>query len=430
MMTLPLSAQFRSDAFLTDESETVQALRGHVAYLSSRAMEGRQAGSEGEKEAAAYLYDRFKEYGVDLLCSREGQTFGVKQPAGDTLTSRNIVGFLQGYDPALRDRYIVIGARLDNLGPTTVRVDGAETVQYYPGANGNASGVAMLAELARMISAHAMLLRRSVLLIGFGGSREALAGSWYFLNRAFSEVSSIDAMVDLEALGAGEELYAYAASNADLSKMVSAIELPPVKPVLTTLEPFPSDLRNFYACQIPSVLFTRGLYPQYDTPRDTADLLDYSLMERELETIYSFVRDLVNCEPAPDFISVPESDGLHDKVYSYDAVDVPPSFMGRADLRIFMEKWVYPYLKYPPEAVDNHVQGTVNVRFIVDRKGNVTDVHVVKPADVLLDAEAVKVISASPRWKPGRVNGKTVACRITVPVEFKLTDKGTFDIKK
>ena len=88
-----------------------------------------------------------------------------------------------------------------------------------------------------------------------------------------------------------------------------------------------------------------------------------------------------------------------------------------------MAKWVYVYLKYPREAVSNGIQGRVMVDFIIDEKGKVRDVKVLKGADPLLDEEAVRVIEASPDWKPGKVGGKKVKCEMTVSVEFKLEKK-------
>ena len=117
-------AQYRSDAAYSSlyDSETVKAFKEDVVFLSSAALEGRAPGSEGEKEAAEYLYSRLSGYGVDMLCSEEGDTFGIAMDDGDTLTSRNITGFIQGYDKDLKDRYIVIGARMDNIGVHTMTV--------------------------------------------------------------------------------------------------------------------------------------------------------------------------------------------------------------------------------------------------------------------------------------------------------------------
>ena len=119
---LPAAAQFRTIPGL-DDSETVRAFREHVTTLSAASLEGRKAGSEGEQAAAAYVEDVLREYGVDLLSPRGGELFGLAQPSGDTLTSRNVIGVVQGYDSRLRDRYIVVGARLDNLGVNQLTID-------------------------------------------------------------------------------------------------------------------------------------------------------------------------------------------------------------------------------------------------------------------------------------------------------------------
>ena len=74
------------------DSETGAAMREHVAELSAAVMEGRKAGSAGERDAAAYLAAKFNEYGVDLLSARDGDRFGIRSDAGDTLTSQNIIG--------------------------------------------------------------------------------------------------------------------------------------------------------------------------------------------------------------------------------------------------------------------------------------------------------------------------------------------------
>ena len=240
-----LSAQFRPGQSAYDDmydSETVHALKEHVSYLSSAALEGRRAGSEGEREAAAYVGRMLEEYGIDLISPAAGQEFGIAREGADTLTSRNVVGFLQGWDKSLNGRYIVIGARLDNLGMDSYLLDGVETPRIYYGANGNASGLAMLLELASRLSTNRVLLRRSVLLVAFGASEETLAGSWYFLNRSFSDVDRIDAMINLDMLGTGSRgFYAYTSSNEDLDRGIRALqgELLPVQAQLTTEEPAP-----------------------------------------------------------------------------------------------------------------------------------------------------------------------------------------------
>lgn len=420
------------------DSETVSSFKKHVSYITSASFEGRKAGSEGEKAVAEYVYDRLKEYGVEMLTPRDGEVFGISRTPGDTLASRNVYGFIQGYDPSLKDKYIVVGARMDNLGTNVMTVDGRQVTQIYAGANGNASGVAMMLELARMVSTNSLIFRRSVIFIGFGASSETFAGAWYFLNRSFSDSGLIEAMVNLDMLGTGNEgFYAYTASNTDLNSMISTLsgKLQPVYPELRSDELYPSDHRAFYSKEIPAVHFTTGRYPEHNTPRDTYSIIDFGMMERELEYVYNFVLELANTDRDLAFRNEPvaeKKDRTSEGVVAYYDCDQRPMFLNSADPRQFLEKWVYQYLRYPPEAVENGIQGTVQVNFVIDKDGKVRDVKVAKSVDHLLDEEAVRVVSASPKWRPGRLRGEKVSTSMTIPVEFRLarkTDRRRFGIR-
>ena len=114
VFSVSASSQYRTDASYSSlyDSETVAAFKNHIGYVAASSMEGRAPGSEGEKAAAEYVYETLSSYGVDMLCPKDGDTFGIALDGGDTLTSRNVFGFVQGYDKELKDRYIVIGARL------------------------------------------------------------------------------------------------------------------------------------------------------------------------------------------------------------------------------------------------------------------------------------------------------------------------------
>lgn len=428
LLLLPLCAEAQfAVAKLSDldDSEVVSAMKEQVAYLSSAMLEGRKAGSEGELEAARYLSGILSSYGVDLLSGEDGELFGLRQENGDTLRSRNVIGFIPGYDPELRDHYIVIGARLDNLGSTQIMVDGEKRNTVYYGANGNASGLAMLTQLARKLKTNSVLLRRSVIIAAFGSSLEMGAGAWYFLNRSFAGADKIDAMINLDMLGTcSSGFYAYTASNQDLNAIVTRLSgtLQPVQPELVSLEPVNSDHRLFYEKGIPSIFFTTGMYPEYNSDKDTASVLEYDDMERELEYIYNFTLELVNGN-RPEFRVKDERGRKYvkdDSVVPYYECDVKPVFLGSADPSVFMSKWVYVYLRYPREAVEAGVQGRVLVDFVINERGKVTDVKVIRGVSDALDAEAVRVISASPDWKPARVRGKKVKCEMSLYVDFKL----------
>lgn len=433
-------AQFRAEDPYSSlyDSETVTALKRHVGFVSSAAMEGRAPGSEGEKETAGYVHRTLEEYGVDMLSPIGGDTFGIASEKGDTLVSRNVYGFVQGYDKNLRDRYIVVGARMDNLGVNVMTVDGQRTEQIYYGANGNASGLAMMMELARMVSTNSILFRRSVIFVAFGSSTSSYAGAWYFVNRAFADMDSVDAMVNLDMLGTGDSgFYAYTASNSDLNSIIRTLEgeLQPVLPEIDASEPYPSDHRVFYAKEIPSIMLTSGKYPEHNTSKDTGSIIDYLYMERELEYTYNLVTMLANTGRNISFrpSDVPKRGPAYDDVVSYNDCDIKPMFLNSTNPRQFLEKWVYQYLKYPDRAVIGGIQGRVMVDFIIGIDGKVTDVRVVRGVDPLLDEEAVRIVSASPKWKAGRVNGQKVRTSMTIPVEFRLEKKSgrkSFGINK
>ena len=438
LLSFPLSAQFNGGLSYDElyDSETVTSFKEHIRTLSSVSMEGRAAGSAGEREAALYVEECFSRYDIDIVSPKGGDSFGITRENGDTLTSSNVVGFVPGYDKELRNRYIVIGARMDNLGTMDMTIDGRTVTRVYNGANGNASGLAMMMELARIIKTNSILFRRSVLFVAFGASVETYAGAWYFLNRSFADADKIDAMINLDMVGTGTNgFYAYTSSNADMNKIIQTLsrELQPVAPKIDAEEPYPSDHRAFYDREIPSVLFTTGRYPEHNTDKDTEAIIDYDMMEKELEYVYNFSVALAN-EPVllfrPGIVTVKGT--VYEDVIPYYECDQKPMFLNSPDPRQFIEKWVYKYLKYPREAVQEGIQGRVMVSFVIAKDGSVTDVKVIKGVSPELDDEAVKVIAASPKWKPGRVNGNKVKSSMTIPVEFRLERKGkpSFGIKK
>jgi TonB family protein len=94
-----------------------------------------------------------------------------------------------------------------------------------------------------------------------------------------------------------------------------------------------------------------------------------------------------------------------------------PEFPGGSDA---MMTWLSKNIKYPEDAVKNKITGQVEVKFIVDISGKIKSVKVIKRVNPLLDAEAERLISSMPDWKPGMQGGKPVDVYLKVPVDFKL----------
>jgi len=102
----------------------------------------------------------------------------------------------------------------------------------------------------------------------------------------------------------------------------------------------------------------------------------------------------------------------------FEIVEEKPKFQG-GDENSF-RTWVNERLVYPEVAKENGVQGRVTLSFVVGTDGRVTDVTVLRGIDPALDKEAVRVVSSSPRWTPGRQRDKPVKVRYNFPIIFQL----------
>ena len=100
-----------------------------------------------------------------------------------------------------------------------------------------------------------------------------------------------------------------------------------------------------------------------------------------------------------------------------DIAEQMPMFQG-GDRKLM--EYLENNVQYPPECEETCVQGRVVVTFLVERDGSISNAKVIKRLDPLLDAEALRVVNAMPKWIPGRQNGVTVAVRYTIPVTFRL----------
>ena len=100
-----------------------------------------------------------------------------------------------------------------------------------------------------------------------------------------------------------------------------------------------------------------------------------------------------------------------------DIAEQMPMFPG-GDRKLM--EYLASSIQYPPECKENCIQGRVIVTFVVERDGSISQAKVAKSLDPLLDAEALRVVNAMPKWIPGRQNGVTVAVKYTIPVTFRL----------
>ena len=98
-------------------------------------------------------------------------------------------------------------------------------------------------------------------------------------------------------------------------------------------------------------------------------------------------------------------------------VEDMPEFPGGPQV---LMKYLGESIKYPLIAQENGIQGRVICQFVVNKDGSIVDVEVVRSVDPSLDKEAIRVVKAMPKWKPGQQRGKAVRVKYTLPVSFRL----------
>ncbi len=100
----------------------------------------------------------------------------------------------------------------------------------------------------------------------------------------------------------------------------------------------------------------------------------------------------------------------------FQVVEDMPAFPGN------VTKWIAKNVKYPVLAMENGIQGKVYIQFVIEKDGSITDVKVVRGVDASLDKEALRVVKAMPKWKPGKQRGKPVRVSYTLPIFFQLAN--------
>ena len=112
--------------------------------------------------------------------------------------------------------------------------------------------------------------------------------------------------------------------------------------------------------------------------------------------------------------------GLRTDTLIFTKVEYVPEFAGGVN---GFNKFLYKNLKWPDKSGMIDVQGKVFVIFVVEKDGTLSNIHVIKSLYPEFDAEAIRVMRLSPKWKPGIQNGRIVRVYYTTPIPFRLTEK-------
>ena len=157
--------------------------------------------------------------------------------------------------------------------------------------------------------------------------------------------------------------------------------------------------------------------PKIPILSDQIDIVDDNI--KVDDSMFQNIEDSNEGFEIMDYIeSAPEEETIEEEAIPFQLVEEKPSFNG-GDANEF-SKWVNSRLVYPEIAKENGVQGRVTLQFTVNADGTVSNVKVLRGVDSSLDKEAVRVVSSSPKWKPGKQRDRAVKVTYTFPVIFQL----------
>ncbi len=266
-------------------------LRQWAAAVSADSFEGRASGTEGLRKSALWLQRRLREIGFDSAAVLQSFPVFHEQLTGrihigrnqtDSLVSYNVVAVKKGQGP-LSEESVVVTAHLDHLGK-----DGKVV---YPGANDNASGIAVMLAIAEAMSG--MRLDRTVVLIAFSGEEAGLLGSKYFLEHPLIDLGRVAVLINLDLVGSGrngimvqggQDYPLHERAIMDINRRLFGFEL-------STRPNSPnSDQYYFNRAGVPAFFFYayNGTVP-YHSPNDTADRLDPGVLENVAKFVWACV---------------------------------------------------------------------------------------------------------------------------------------------
>ncbi len=256
-------------------------LMEHVEYLASPDLEGRGVGTAGLEEAARYLVEQFEQAGLEPGGDNGSfyQRFTMQQgPEGSPVDVTNVIGVLQGARADWSDQAVIVGAHFDHLGSGWPDVHSGDEGKVHPGADDNASGVAVLIELAKAL-AEGESPQRSLVFVGFTGEEAGRAGSKYYVaNPIPVPLSGIRAVVNIDTVGRlGEGAVSILGTGtADewqhIFRGASYVTGVDSRNIPESAEA--SDQMSFIEKGIPGVQIFTQAHGDYHRPGDTADKID------------------------------------------------------------------------------------------------------------------------------------------------------------
>ena len=324
LLVIPLFS-FSQENIKYSNTININDLYDHIEILSSDSLEGRETGKPGQKMAAHYIANHFKNIGIPAFKRNTYfQKFKVKSQrhvckcddcdltffkrifkSNQTIRGENVLGYIEGTD--LKDELIIITAHYDHLGKHDSLI--------FNGADDDASGVAGAMEIAEafmIAKKEGYGPRRSILIMPVSGEEKGLLGSEYYTDNPIYPLENTIANLNIDMIGRLDDWhdngnYVYLIGSDRLSlELHNLNEEINAKYIGLDLDYrfndeedpnryyYRSDHYNFAKNNIPVIFYFNGIHEDYHRPSDTIEKLDFNKIETITKLIFLTAWELAN----------------------------------------------------------------------------------------------------------------------------------------
>ncbi|MFP4546824.1 MAG: M20/M25/M40 family metallo-hydrolase [Fidelibacterota bacterium] len=267
-----------------------------IQYLASDELAGRGLGSDGIEKAAQFIANKFQLMGLEPGAD-DGSYFqkwnDIIDSDGNEGEVKNIIGIIPGINEKLKDESVVVCAHYDHLGFGWPDVRKGNEGKIHPGADDNASGVAVMLELAEILNG-SLKPQRTIVFVAFTAEENGLKGSQYYVDhyKKYSPKKVIG-VLNLDTVGRlnDQKLMVLGSSSAREWKFMfmGAGYVTGMESEMVTSELDASDQSSFLKVGVPGVQFFTGPHQDYHKPTDTIDKID----KRGVVKVANFVKEAV-----------------------------------------------------------------------------------------------------------------------------------------
>lgn len=327
---LSAATQTLADQPSAAQAISAQSMRGHMHFLASDLLEGRDTPSRGLDLAAEYIAAQFRAVGLEpagnqgyfqtadwnVLKKEIRRRPGAAAPASAAETApetpvivRNVVGVLRGSDPVLKDTYVLVTAHYDHVGMKS----SGDGDRIFNGANDDASGTVSVIELAKAFASMKERPKRSIVFMTFFGEEKGLIGSKYYGKHPLFPIKQTVAGINIEQVGRtddseGAQVASVGVTGFDFSEVGAIIkQAGDATGIRVWKHPVNSD--RYFGASDNQALADQGIpahtisvaygFPDYHAVGDEAHKIDYDNMAKVDRAVAVAIAEIANRAQTP-----------------------------------------------------------------------------------------------------------------------------------